>query len=53
VHTQVWLENPKGRDHSGPDVVRRIILEWMLGEQGGRVWIGFIWLGVGTSGGLL
>jgi hypothetical protein len=34
-------------------VVERIILEWILGKQCGRVWTGFFWLRIGTSGGLL
>jgi hypothetical protein len=44
----------KGRDHSeniGVDV--RIILEWILGKQGEKVWTGYIWLRIGTNGGLL
>jgi len=31
----------------------RIILEWILGKWGVWMWTGFIWLGIGTSGGLL
>jgi hypothetical protein len=31
----------------------RIILKWILGRWGGKVWTGFIWLSIGTSGGLL
>jgi hypothetical protein len=27
------------------------ILEWILRKQGGKVWIGCIWLEIGTSGG--
>jgi hypothetical protein len=27
----------------------RKILEWVLGRQGGRVWTGFPWLGIGTT----
>jgi hypothetical protein len=46
------LENLKGKDHSeNPDVDGTIILEWILGEWGGKVWIGCIWLRIGTSGG--
>jgi hypothetical protein len=36
-----------------PFVDRRIILKLILGKYGRRVWIGFIWLGIGTGGGLL
>jgi hypothetical protein len=32
---------------------RRIILEWIFRICVGRVWIRFIWLRIGTSGGLL
>jgi hypothetical protein len=31
----------------------RIMLEWILEKQGGKVWAGFIWLKIVTSGGLL
>jgi len=44
----------KGRDHLedlGIDVM--VILERILGKQGGKVWAGFTWLRIGTSGGLL
>jgi hypothetical protein len=30
----------------------RIILECFLKKQGGKLWIGFIWLRIGTCGGL-
>jgi len=30
-----------------------IIFKWNLGKHGGKVWIGIIWLRIGTSGGLL
>jgi hypothetical protein len=47
-------ENRKGRDHSEyPDVERRIISEWILEKQGGKVWAEFIWLRIGISGGIL
>jgi hypothetical protein len=31
----------------------RIILKWILGKQGSRVWIRLIWLRIGASGGFL
>jgi hypothetical protein len=31
----------------------RIILKWVLRKYDGRVWIEFIWLRIGTGGGLL
>jgi len=49
-----WLENLKGGGHLEDLVVDgKIILEWILRKQGREVWIGFIWLKIGTSGGLL
>jgi hypothetical protein len=52
--TVVWLENPKGRDHSEDlGVDGRIILEWILGKGGGKEWTGFMWLRIGTSIGIL
>jgi hypothetical protein len=48
------MENLKGRDNSenlGED--GKIILKWILGKQGGKVWTGCIWLRTRTSGGLL
>jgi hypothetical protein len=48
------LETLKGRHHSGDlGVDGKITLDWILGKQNGKVWIGFIWLRIGTSGGLL
>jgi hypothetical protein len=35
----------------GVDVL--IILEWILGKVFGKLWSGCIWIGIGTSGGLL
>jgi hypothetical protein len=43
---------PEVRDHS--DDLRaywKIILEWILGEQGRKLLTGFIWLWTGTSDG--
>jgi hypothetical protein len=31
----------------------RVILKWILKKCGVRVWIGFMWLRIGTGGGLL
>jgi hypothetical protein len=49
------LENLKGREHSEDlGIDKRIILELILDKCGWNVWwIGFIWLRIGTSGGLL
>jgi hypothetical protein len=51
---KLLLVNVKGRDHlENSRVDGRIILEWILKKYDGKVWNGFIWLGVGTGGGLL
>jgi hypothetical protein len=45
------LENLKGRENvENIDVDGKIILEWILGKYGRRMWTGFIWLSIGTSG---
>jgi hypothetical protein len=44
----------KGRDHSEDlGIDEKIILEGILGKLDGKVWIGFIWLKIGSSGGPL
>jgi hypothetical protein len=35
------------------DVGGRIILKWIVEKYDGVVWIGFVWLSIGISGGLL
>jgi hypothetical protein len=40
------------RDHSEElGIDTRIILEWILEIQDGKLWKGFIWLKIGSSGG--
>jgi hypothetical protein len=40
------------RDHLEKlDVDVRITLEWILEKYSGKVWAGFIWFRIGTSGG--
>jgi hypothetical protein len=42
-----------GRDHlEDLGVDDRIILEWILGKYDVKVCTGFIWIRIGTSGGL-
>jgi len=51
MHIQFWCENLHGRDHSehvGLD--RRVKLELIFEKQGWKMWIGFIWLRIWTSG---
>jgi hypothetical protein len=44
------LESLKGRDHSeNLGVDERIILKWILRKLCGSVWIGFVWLRIGTG----
>jgi len=43
-------EENRPREDQGVDVK---ILEWILGQKGGKVWTGFILLRIGISGGLL
>jgi hypothetical protein len=48
------LESLKGRDHSEDlGIDGRIILNFILGIQVLRMWIGFVWFRIGSSGGLL
>jgi hypothetical protein len=45
---------PEGEKYSEDlDVDGNVILEWILWKYGGKVWTGFIWLRIGTSGRLL
>jgi len=51
MSTKFWSENLKARDHSEELCVdERIILEWIFGKWGGRLWNGYIWLKLGTNG---
>jgi hypothetical protein len=54
MRTKFWFESLKGRYHSeDPGVDERVILKRILRKQGLGVWIGFIWLSIGTGGGIL
>jgi hypothetical protein len=49
-----WLENLKGRDQlEDLGVNGKITLEWILGKYRGRLWAGYFWLRIRTSGELL
>jgi hypothetical protein len=40
MHTAFWLGNQKGRDHlEDLGIDGKIILEWILGKEGGKVWM--------------
>jgi hypothetical protein len=54
MHAVFRLENFKGRDYlEEVGVDGKIILERIFGKRGGKLWTGFIWLRIGTIGGLL
>jgi len=43
MHTVFWSDTLKGRGHSEDlGVDESMILEWILGKQGGKVWSGCI-----------
>jgi hypothetical protein len=49
-----WWESQKERDHwENQDVGGWTILKWILEREDKMEWIGLIWLGIGTSVGLL
>jgi hypothetical protein len=47
-------ENMKELGHAEDlDIDGKVILEWMLGKESGKMWTEFMWLSVGTSDRLL
>jgi hypothetical protein len=51
MHTGYWWESQKESDHwEDQDVGGWTILKWILDRM---EWIGWIWLRIGTSGGLV
>jgi hypothetical protein len=54
MHVGYWWGIQNKRDHwEDQDLGGWTILKWILGRQDAMVWIGSIWLRIGTSGGLL
>jgi hypothetical protein len=52
---RILVGKPEGKNHSedlGVDGRIGLILKWIFGILVLRVWIGFMWLRIGTSGGL-
>jgi hypothetical protein len=48
MHTKFCLESLRGRDQlEDLGIDEKIILKFILGKQGWRMWIGFTWLTVG------
>jgi hypothetical protein len=52
MHVGFWWESQKEREHKEDLDADRIILSWILREDG-VVWTGLIWLKIRTSDGLL
>jgi hypothetical protein len=51
---KILVRKSEGENHSEElDVDGKIILEWILGKQDGRVWTGCIWLRIGAIARLL
>jgi hypothetical protein len=48
IHTKLWSENLKIRDH-----LEDLGIDGILEKMGGKIMIEFIWLRIGTTGGLL
>jgi hypothetical protein len=54
MDSKFWSKNLKDRDNFvDVSVDGRILLKWIVEKQIGRVWNGFIYLGIGCFGGLL
>jgi hypothetical protein len=51
---RIWVGKPEGRRPLGRHRRRcKIILEWILGTWGGKLWTGCNWFRIETSGRLL
>ena len=54
MYTGFWCGNLRERDYlEDTDVDGRKILRWIFRKLDVRAWTGFIWLRMGTGGGLL
>jgi hypothetical protein len=54
MRTEFRSENLKGRDHvENPGADENVTGKWIVRKQTGKLQTGFIWLRIGTSGGLL
>jgi hypothetical protein len=50
----ILVGKPEGRNHwKDLGIDGGVTLRWILGKQGLGMWIGFIWLRIGTGGELL
>jgi hypothetical protein len=54
MHIGYWWESQKIEDRwEDQDVGGRTISKWILERYDGMVWVGLIWLRIGTNEGLL
>jgi hypothetical protein len=54
IYIECWWKSQEIRDHwEDQDVSGWTILKWILEREDRMEWIGWIWLRIGTSGGLL
>jgi hypothetical protein len=52
MHSGFWCKNQKDRDHKEDiEMGQKITLNWILEKYNGLLWIGLIWLSIGTHGG--
>jgi hypothetical protein len=52
MRTNFWSENLEGRQHSEQiSVDGKVILKWILGKYGGKVWTGVFWLRIRNTRG--
>jgi len=50
MHTKFWSANLKGRNYSeDQSVSSKIILEYILVKLCENVWMGYMWLRIGTE----
>jgi hypothetical protein len=53
IHAKFCSENLKGKITLGDlGIDGRAILKWTLGTQDVKAWTGFMWLRIGSSGGV-
>jgi hypothetical protein len=53
MRTAFWLESVKKKYPEDLGVDERTLLKWILSKSGWWLWIGFVWLRIGSSDELL
>jgi hypothetical protein len=53
MHAGFWWVKPEGKSYMEDLDIDGRILNWIVKKQDGDAWTGLLWLGIGTSGGLL